>query len=122
MSIMATICIVALSSLFSGCVEEGTGTLILKITDAPSDLDISKALVNISSVMVHNSTVGWYTIVDESQTFDLIALENVSDVLGEQELEAGIYTQIRLNIDRALVTIDDVEYDLMHSIKNRETC
>ena len=119
---MATICIVALSSLFSGCVEEGTGTLILKITDAPSDLDISKALVNISSVMVHNSTVGWYTIVDESQTFDLIALENVSDVLGEQELEAGIYTQIRLNIDRALVTIDDVEYDLMHSIKNRETC
>lgn len=122
MSIMATICIVALSSLFSGCVEEGTGTLILKITDAPSDLDISKALVNISSVMVHNSIVGWYTIVDESQTFDLIALENVSDVLGEQELEAGIYTQIRLNIDRALVTIDDVEYDLMHSIKNRETC
>jgi len=58
MSIMATICIVALSSLFSGCVEEGTGTLILKITDAPSDLDISKALVNISSVMVHNSIVG----------------------------------------------------------------
>ncbi len=109
----------ALSTMFSGCVEEGTGTLVLKITDAPTDLNISKALVTISQVMVHrgaggnNSTAGWYTVVNESQTFDLIELENVTDILGEQDLDAGIYTQIRLNIDKALVTIDDVEYDLM---------
>ncbi|MEF8848892.1 MAG: DUF4382 domain-containing protein [Candidatus Thermoplasmatota archaeon] len=117
--ILAISCIIVLSSLLTGCIQQGTGTLVMKITDAPSDLNISEAMVSISSVMVHlgaggnNTTAGWHTVVNESQTFDLIALQNVTDVLGEQELQAGNYTQIRLNIDNANVTIDGVKHDLM---------
>ena len=48
---------------------------------------------------------GWYTIVNESQIFDLIALQDVTDVLGEQTLAAGKYTQIRLTIEKAEITI-----------------
>jgi hypothetical protein len=53
------------------------------------------------------STAGWYTIVNESQEFDLIALQNVTDVLGENNLSAGKYTQIRLNVEQAVITINN---------------
>lgn len=49
---------------------------------------------------------GWLTIVNESQTFDLIALQNVSALLGEQNLTAGKYTQIRLTVESANITIN----------------
>ena len=110
--------IVISSTFFTGCISTENGTLLLKITDAPGDLNISEALVAISYVEVHiaaggnNSSAEWVTIINESQQFDLILLENVTDILGSEILEAGIYTQIRLHIDEALVTIDDVQYDL----------
>ena len=59
---------------------------------------------------------GWYTIVNESQTFDLIELQDVKDVLGTQTLTEGKYTQIRLTIEKAVITVNEsgdiVEYNL----------
>ena len=106
------------ATFFTGCITTEKGTLLLKITDAPGDLNISKALVTISSIEVHiaaggnNSSAKWVTVINESQQFDLILLENVTDIIGSETLEVGIYTQIRLNVDEALVTIDGVQYDL----------
>jgi hypothetical protein len=106
------------ATCFTGCITTEKGTLMLKITDAPGDLNITEALVTISYVEVHiaaglnNSSAEWVTVINESQQFDLILLENLTDVLGSQQLEAGIYTQIRLHVDEALVTIDNVQYDL----------
>jgi len=106
------------STFLSGCLSTETGTLTLKITDAPADMNISEALVTISYVEVHiaaggnNSTAEWVTVINESQQFDLIELENVTDILATRDLEVGIYTQIRLHIAEALVTIDDVQYNL----------
>jgi hypothetical protein len=109
-------------SPFCGCITKGTGTLIIMITDDPPKLNISKALVTITSVGVHKAGVGydgndessegWITIEDEAQTFDLILLQNLTDLLSQVEIGVGIYTQIRLYIEKILVTIDDVEYDL----------
>ena len=110
---------IGLTGMLSGCIQEGTGTLVLKITDAPGDLNITEALVTISEVRVHyaginetNTTGEWITIANESQTFDLIQLENVTDILGTANLSAGWYTQIRLFVEEALVTIDGVQYEL----------
>lgn len=110
------------TSPFSGCIKKGTGMLLIMITDKPPELNISKALVTISSVGVHrtglgnnkdnDSSAGWIVIANESQTFDLILLQNLTDVLGEVNLSVGIYTQIRLYVEKALITIDGVEYDL----------
>ena len=82
--IILAIISVGLSGIFSGCVQEGRGTLVLKITDAPGEFNISEALVTMSQVRVHyaginetNTTGEWITIVNESQTFDLIQLQNV---------------------------------------------
>lgn len=54
-----------------------------------------------------DSEAGWYTIVEESQTFDLIALQNVKEELGLQELTVGKYTQIRLTVEKANITINN---------------
>jgi len=111
--------LILISVIFlAGCINTEKGTLLLKITDAPGDLNISEALITISFVEVHiaaggnNSSAEWVTVINETQQFDLIMLENVTDILGSQTLEIGIYTQIRLHVDEALVTIDNVQYNL----------
>jgi hypothetical protein len=100
----------------SGCTTTtGTGNLVLQITDKP-DLDIEKADVTISKVQAHiagaGNESGWFTVVEGAQTFDLIAITDVKTFLGETELSVGRYTQIRLDVDSALVTINGTEYNL----------
>lgn len=116
---IAIIIAIGITGFLSGCISEGNGTLILQITDDPGDLNITEALVTISQIKVHyagindtNITGEWINIVNETQTFDLIALQDVTDFLGQANLSAGWYTQIRLNVDQALVTVDDVQYDM----------
>lgn len=111
------------SRLLDRFVQKGTGTLVMQLTDAPG-LNITEALVDISQVAVHyggtdeNDTNGtWITVVNETQTFDLIELQDATEVLGGVNLTAGWYTQIRLYVDNALVTIDGVQYDLKISSK-----
>ena len=116
---LLAILIVVTTGMLSGCIQQGSGTLVLQITDAPGDLNITEALVTMSQVRVHyagideNGTTGeWIYVVNETQTFDLIALQDVKELFGTAELNAGWYTRIRLYVDSALVTIDGIQYDL----------
>jgi hypothetical protein len=92
-----------------------TGTLVLQITDAPA-INIEKAEIIISAIAVHmagaGNETGWTTVVAEAKTFDLIAIKDVKELLGSKELTPGKYTQIRLSIDSAKVTINGTEYTL----------
>ena len=110
---------IGISGFLSGCISEGTGTLIMKITDNPGDLNITEAIVTLSEIRVHYAGINdtdimgeWITVVNESQTFDLIALQDVTDFLGEVNLSSGWYTQIRLFVEQALITIDGTQYDV----------
>ncbi|MBW3001295.1 DUF4382 domain-containing protein, partial [Candidatus Woesearchaeota archaeon] len=49
---------------------------------------------------------GWKTIIDEAKTFDLIAIKDIKEFLGETELAAGKYTQIRLLISGVNLEVD----------------
>ncbi|MDO8727736.1 MAG: DUF4382 domain-containing protein [Candidatus Methanoperedens sp.] len=121
-NLLIAVLVIGMVGLISGCVQSQTGTLVMQITDAPTDLNIEKASVTISNVEVHlagtnedaNATneTGWFTIVKEERTFDLIKVKDVNELIGKSDLEAGKYTQIRLNIDKALVSINGTEYDL----------
>jgi hypothetical protein len=63
-----------------------------------------------------DSEDGWIVIINESQTFDLIALLNVSQILGEKDLDPGKYTQIRLTIESAEITINNNETIEIHNL------
>ena len=115
--LIGIIAVLVTTTIFSGCIQNDTGVLILKITDIPSALNITHINVTISQVMVHrsaavnNTTAGWEMIVDESQMFDLIALTNATEFFGSANLSIGMYTQIRLIIEKCNITINGTIYD-----------
>lgn len=69
-------------------------------------------LITASSVQVNvqdaeDDSDSWITVVEGPKTFDLVALDGVEAVLGESELAAGKYGQIRLEVGQVeLVTPD----------------
>lgn len=103
--------------------ESGTGILKVSLTDAPAAYD--QVNVTFTQVAVHagsaedttgnsaDSTSGWIILSDTEQTFDLLTLNNgASALLGEAELAAGHYTQLRLELASAEVVNDSVSYPL----------
>jgi hypothetical protein len=88
----------------------GTYTVNLTVTDNNGSgvIDLYISFATIGTVDEEDTSIaGWYTIVNESQTFDLIALQNVTEVLGENNLTEGKYTQIRLTVVQAEITINN---------------
>ncbi|MDP6666690.1 MAG: DUF4382 domain-containing protein [Dehalococcoidia bacterium] len=85
--------------------ETGTGTLEVRITDAP-DPSITAVYVTTDNIEVSVAGEGWLTAIDEEITFELLALEGVEAVLGTAELPVGKYTQIRLSVPEVEVVKD----------------
>ncbi len=104
---------------------EGNGTLRVVLMDAPTQLKAVESLdVVFEKVLVHRSSDaepsddGWFVVLSdtlpvESRTFDLLQLVNgVFANLGEVELEAGNYTQIRIMLESATLIVDGTPQNL----------
>jgi hypothetical protein len=91
---------------YAGCNDSSigsgqTGTLSVRLTDAPGDYE--KVNITFSEVSAHIDG-DWVTVRNEPLTVDLLEWNNgKSLVLGTAEVPAGKYTQIRLIIDDANV-------------------
>lgn len=78
------------------------------LTDAPAAFE--SVWVDIVRVDIESATDGWLTLVDEPQRFDLLTLrDGVTAAMGDAELAAGHYGQLRLIVDSASVVTDGVE-------------
>ena len=90
-------------------ITEAEGLLIIKIKDAPAELN--ELWLNISAVRVHRKGGGnetWKNVtVVATEPFDLLLLSNVSTVLAAGELPVGNYTEIRFQIVNAWANITD---------------
>lgn len=112
----ATIVGLFLSLLIVGCDStsepvETTGTLNVRITDAPASFDAVN--ITFTEISVNKSGGSAIVVSDLTQTINLIEWSNgLSTPLGSIELEAGTYTQIRLIIESATVTVDGVVSDI----------
>ena len=99
----------------------GTYPVNLTVTDdngsGISDWYLTTATIGEDDDDDDDSDAGWYTIVEDPQTFDLIALQNVTDLLGEENLTTGKYTQIRLTVESALLTINNSGEMEEHTLK-----
>ncbi len=113
-SLMA-LAVIFLVAVFTGCGGGGgesssgsvtggtTGTLSLSLTDA-STYDYQAVYVTIERVEVHlggdeNFSGNWQTVAEPRKTYNLLELVNGAlQTLGLTELEAGLYTQMRLII------------------------
>jgi hypothetical protein len=105
-----------LAALFLTACSSGTGTLELRITDAPPEMDISRVDVTLSAIQVHMADAGnesgWITVVNGPVKYDLMQVQNVTELLGSTELAPGKYTQIRLDVQEAKAVINGQETTL----------
>jgi len=109
---LAFAALVSMAAVLAGCGGAGgpaapaaeSGTLEVRVTDQ-LDPRITTVLVTVTDVEVHHAgSDGWRTVVEGPVSFDLIALSGVEAVLGTGRLEAGRYTQVRLNVGHVEVT------------------
>ena len=106
---------------------QAKGTLQIMVTDAPPEEEITSIMVTVESVEVHkaaaqhepeesagNSTdegAGWFplAILAGNETFDLLQIQGIEEILAVSELEPGNYTQIRMTIGNVQVRLGDGE-------------
>lgn len=75
------------------------GTVAVYVKDAPGAWD--HVWVTFSGVAIHESgqdNATWKNVSSTTQTVDLAALTNVSQLLGKASLSPGHYEQIRLSV------------------------
>lgn len=112
----------------------GEGNFKILLTDAPIDEKLGKVVesvnVTIEKVSVRKKgdaeekeddnsgkeSAGWVTVTEESKAVNLLELQNdVTTTLGNAELEAGEYTEIRVQVSEENTIVfenDTTEYDL----------
>ncbi len=98
----------------AGCgigVEAKTGTIEVRVTDAPPEYEVTSIVVTIAEegVEVHKAgdngdDGGWIPISINTGTFDLLLIQGVEEVLAVEAVAVGKYTQIRMNIVKVEVT------------------
>jgi len=92
------------------------GTIQVIVTDPPPPQAIDSLIVQVAKIEAHLAAgpdSRWVTIVDEPKSLDLMELVGGMETnLGSQEVDAGTYTQVRMNITEAIVTVDGIEHDV----------
>jgi hypothetical protein len=74
----------------------GMGRLTINITDPPVPLE--NVEVSFENLEIHKAGGPWTTIPMDNDTFELLDLDGVTELLASYMVEAGVYTQIRLDI------------------------
>lgn len=95
--------------------SKGEGTMKVMLHDNPGHYQ--EVWVDIQRVEVNNrldAGSGWVVISEPQERYNLLELINgAQEVLGEAELEAGLYRQIRLILgDDNTIVVNDETYDL----------
>ncbi|MEO6462337.1 MAG: DUF4382 domain-containing protein [Candidatus Eisenbacteria bacterium] len=111
--------------LAAGCSSNpsgpGYGTMRVRMTDAPADVDeVNLVITEVSArqeAVADSDAVsgGWIVLSEGSATYDLLDLRNgVFTTIGEGSLPAGRYSQVRLKIGTgSTVVVDGVSHPLV---------
>jgi len=110
-------------ALLSGCIETEEKMSLTKvvISDAPSD-NFSHINVTFSQVKIHRSgddnESGWISFDTESTTVDMIYLheQNLSEVIGVQNLTVGNYTKLWIVVDGATGVLNETGEEVIFDV------
>jgi len=93
--------------------EAKTGTIEVRVTDAPPGYEVTSIEVTVLSVEVHkagdNGGGEWITLDIVEETFNLLELEGLELILATEVVEAGKYTQLRMTVFTVEVTYSYLE-------------
>jgi hypothetical protein len=101
---------VSITACGDGVSPSGTAHVTVLLTDAPIDY-IGAAMVDIGAVVLVPADDGEHVVLSEDGTdgpVNLLTLRDaVTEVLADIEIEAGTYSQLRLIVEAASVTLAD---------------
>ena len=90
------------------------GTLEVRVTDAKNEPVVTAINITFDNITVHRAGDGdsdgeWIVVAENlNKTVDLLQLSGIGDLLGEDEIQAGHYTQIRVGVVKVEVVVDGV--------------
>jgi hypothetical protein len=91
------------------------GTLEVRVTDAKNEPVVTAINVTFDNITVHRAGEDgdadgeWIVVAEDlNKTFDLLELSGMGDLLGEDEIQAGHYTQIRVGVVKVEIVVDGV--------------
>jgi hypothetical protein len=121
----SSIIVVFIFSIIFGCTSSGsTGNLSILLTDWPIlDKEVTAVNIFITKVEVRqvsegNDEAGWITFPDINEEFNLLDLQNgITVSLGNIEIPAGTYTELRLHVSEENNTIEFDGHAGQHPLK-----
>jgi hypothetical protein len=91
-----------------------TGSIEVRVTDAPPRQEVTGVMVTVKSVEIHQagddqeSESGWLPLhMSGTDTFNLLQIQGLEEVLATGDLAAGNYTQIRMLVSKVQVAFKD---------------
>jgi hypothetical protein len=103
-----------LATALAGCAApstSSTGSIEVRVTDAPPNQDVTSVMVTVTSVEIHQAggnqqdESGWLLMkLSGASTFDLLQVKGLEQVLATGDLAAATYTQIRMQVSKVQVT------------------
>jgi hypothetical protein len=82
----------------------GMGRLVVNVTDPPPP-DLESVMVIVKNLEVHKAGGLWTVVAEDMEPFDLKLLEDRVDLLATAIVDAGIYTQIRLDVESVTIWV-----------------
>lgn len=102
----------ALTLLLGGCqTSDKSGNFQLYLTDQPIE-GLEHVYVTISSIQVEKDDDSIITLWEDTETYDLLALQDVEELMVDVDLEAGTYTAVIIEIDAVSIVINGRTFDL----------
>jgi hypothetical protein len=98
-----------------GYFSYGKGTLVMELTDPPSEWgSASKVYIRYSEVSIHRAKAGnesgWFTAVEGNSWMNLSTVLNASEVIGISRLRSGKYNLVRFEVLESVVTVGGQNY------------
>lgn len=89
-----------------------SGSLIVGVKDAPSTGAVSHIYLTITDIVLQGSGNSSTTFKVNATTFDLLALQNVTKMLGQNSVPVGNYTMVRFGVTAAIATVNGANVTL----------
>ncbi len=110
--VIAVVVIVVAGVAATTLLAPSSGSLIVGVKDAPSGSSVTHIYLTITDIVLQGSGNASVNYKVNATTFDLLALQNVTKMLGKDSIPAGNYTMVRFGITSAVATVSGANVTL----------
>ncbi len=85
-----------------------SGMTLFSVSDSPTVSSVEAVNVTVTGMWIHDAASGkWLVVFNGTKRFDLVQLNNISQVLSAANLSGGSYDQIRMYVSNVTAVINN---------------